>query len=184
MGKKKSTNGATGGWAEAAAASAARDRPRPVQTSLLAGSDVITEFETHAVEVPISTDEAELLNARAAEETAKAMAIEADVEKLKKDLLAPKVAEAKEHRKEADKAAREASDHKRTIEMRLRVEYHPSRATVSFYDPETGRKAKLDRPMTPKEVEYYANGAGAEVHDAPGDDAATADVEPVEPTDA
>lgn len=175
---KKGTNGAGADrFAGAIAASSARDRPKPVQTSLLAGDDVITEHEFHDVEVPISTDEAELLNARAAEETAKAIAIEEEVAKLKADLIKPKEAEAKEHRKNADTAAKEAKEHKRTLNMRLRVEYHPSRATVSYFDPETNKRVKLDRAMTPKEVEYYANGAGSEVHDAPDEDAPTADVE-------
>lgn len=164
MSRKKDTNGSPPpGWDAVAKASAANEAAekkgkRPVQTSLLNGNDPIVTYEHHDVETPISIDEAELLNARSADETAKAMAIEEEVAKLKADLIKPKEAAAKEHRKNADEAAKEAREHKRTISTRLRVEYHPARATVSFFDPETGKKAMLDRAMTPREVERYANG--------------------------
>lgn len=164
MGRPKKNTPAPDGWKEVADASAANDtkgkRTKPVQTSLLSGAQPIVAYETHDVEKAISADEAALLNARAADETAKALAVEAQIAEIKEKQLAPKVAQAKEHRKIADQAAKEAAEHKRTIPQRVKVEYHPSRGTVCFYDPESGQKVMLDRAMTPKEMEHYANGDG------------------------
>lgn len=161
MAKKKDTNGTNGAgrFDEAIAASAAKDRPRAVQTRLDLGTDVCTVYEHHDVQVPVSDDEAALLNARAAEETARALAEEAEIQRLKKELLAPREAAAKEARKNADQAAREAGERKRTVNMQLRVEYHPSTATVRFLHPDTGKAVMLERAMTPRELENYSQAA-------------------------
>jgi hypothetical protein len=157
--KKQDTNGATtlpGGWAAAAEASAAKDRPAPVQTRLDLGRDVCTVYEHHDLEVPVSGDEADLLNASAASALAKAEAKQKEVDDRKEKLIKPLEAEIKDLRKEAAKNATEAAERKRTQSVRLRVEYHPSTATVYFFHPETGREVKVSRAMTAKELENYS----------------------------
>lgn len=138
-------------WEKAAKGSGG-DTTKPVQTSLLAGHEVITVIESHSLEVPVSEDEARLLNAKSTDATAKAVAKEAERDRLKDTLIKPLEAEIKSLRKEAEQAAKEAAEHKRSVQQNVRVEYHLSTATVRFYDPETGIKVMLDRAMTPAEM--------------------------------
>lgn len=137
--------------AEAAKANGGKP-PKPVQTSLLIGGEIITVIESHAIEVAVSEDEARLLNAKSAECTAKAVVKETESKRLKETLIAPLDAEAKSLRKDAEQAAKEAAEHKRSVQQNVRVEYHLATATVRYFDPETGAKVMLDRAMTPAEM--------------------------------
>lgn len=156
-GKDKKKSGAPGSegvkaeWDKAAKGSGGNGS-KPVQTSLLAGREVITVIESHPIEVAVGEDEARLLNAKSAEATAKAATKEAEAKRLKETLIAPLEAEAKGLRKEAEQAAKEAAEHKRTVQQNVRVEYHLATATVRSFDPETGAKVMLDRAMTPVEM--------------------------------
>lgn len=156
--KKNTTSGAPGtegnreAWNEQAAKANGAKPGKGVQTSLLAGREVITVIESHPIEVAVSEDEARLLNAKSAEATAKAAAKEAEAKRLKETLVAPLEAEAKGLRKEAEQAAKEAAEHKRSVQQNVKVEYHLATATVRFLDPETGSKVMLDRAMTPAEM--------------------------------
>lgn len=162
MGRKKDTSGTTtapGGWQAVAAASAAKDKPRAVQTRLDLGTDVCTVYESIDIQVPVSDDEAALLNAQAAEALAEAEVKQKELESRRETMIKPLEAEIKDLRKDASKAATEAGERKRTVNMRIRVEYHPSTATVRFLHPDTGKAVLLERAMTPLELENYSQAA-------------------------
>lgn len=158
MAGKRASNksGAPGGdaareaWDKAAKGSGGNGKP--VQTSLLAGREVITVVESHEITVSVSEDEARLLNEKSATAIAKAITKEAELKSRKETMIAPLEAEIKSLRKDADQAAKEAAEHKRSVMQNVKVEYHLATATVRFFDPETGAKVMLDRAMTPAEM--------------------------------
>lgn len=168
-------------WQEAAAASEAAAKGAQARLDF---GDEVPVFQELEIDVPVSADEAELLDRKASDTLAKKGAKEAELKKLVADHVAPLKAEIAELDKEAAKAARESAERKRKMRQRVEVVYHPARMTVHFYAPGTDRKVQvqLSRAMTAAELQDLDKVAAGQVHKPAGappppDDAERVEVE-------
>lgn len=153
-GKKDKSNGADPSGLRAAGAKTTADdkakKSKAVQTRLDLG-DQREEMQEIELRVPISDDEAALLDRRATQALG-----EADEETARLTAYcAPIKAKIAELRKSASTDAADSKARSRAIVQRTRVVYRPSTATVSFLHPDTGREVMLSRAMTAAEMARF-----------------------------
>lgn len=158
-------------------------KAKPVQTAMFAAEPPPVEYVEMEIWIPLSDVECRMFDRDSSDATSKADELQEQLKEISKPLND----KIKKLRKEASEKAKQSKERKRPLVQRVKVVFHPSRATKDFLNPETGEPVKVSEVMTPREIERYSLGGSEDEPEASappeGPAAETVDLEEADPLD-